>query len=257
MKRRARWVALWRDQRWKNPPRPAFFTSPLPPPPQVCGHAGRVKVFPSSDDPNRPTPSYFHTVTFDADSEPKKLFAGYAALVKIVRTTVLLHEMKLSPGKVAEVDEHDSSSKHVLGMIGDAPAAYVRWRPVPEALLFAARGAGAPASPTGPPSGVAFVIDRLLVLKPYRNRKFGKAVLQEALRSMAEFARKVNQPTVRACLFVAGRPEFGVVAALCLKVGLNAATYTLNADPCGLVPPGETIYEFNAVMPGGAAPAAP
>lgn len=99
-----------------------------------------------------------------------------------------------------------------------------------------------PPVPGAPPDQRAvLVIDRLLVLKEYRRRGYGKAILQVALQDAAQHV--VSVPVSKISIFVPSKPEFASVAKFCMGLGL-VATMERGSDPTGLWPADQRVYEF-------------
>lgn len=161
---------------------------------------------------------------------------GYFALMKILRTRVYVTELKAVSGDY-DYDAYDSQSRHILGLIGDAPVAYARWRAVSAASID-------PPAPGAAPDGRAvLVIDRLLVLKDYRRRGFAKNILQVTLADATQHIVRIAVPASKVCIFVPSRPEFAPIARICMALGLNAVAER-PSDPTGLWPPSQKVYEF-------------
>jgi GNAT superfamily N-acetyltransferase len=84
--------------------------------------------------------------------------------------------------------------------VGDAPVAYARWRAVTAASI------DPPAPGVAPDGRAVLVIDRLLVLKEYRQRGFSKNVLQVGLLTQfcLQQRRKILVAIAGACAGCAG-----------------------------------------------------
>mmetsp|Transcript_13557 Transcript_13557/g.42788 ORF Transcript_13557/g.42788 Transcript_13557/m.42788 type:complete len:262 (+) Transcript_13557:279-1064(+) len=100
-----------------------------------------------------PTDANLHFVRFDL-SPTDIACRGYYELVRILRRRIFVDELGVQLN--VEFDKFDPSSRHILGLLGDAPVSYARWRL----------------------DGQVAVIDRLCTLQGYRNRSVGRRCLE-------------------------------------------------------------------------------
>ena len=78
-----------------------------------------------------------------------------------VRTLVFIEEQACPPEE--EWDAHDSTSRHLLGWVGDTPVATARWRTVPVAGRLGAK------------------LERFAVLPDYRGHGYGRRLVSETI----------------------------------------------------------------------------
>lgn len=106
-----------------------------------------------------PADSNLHFVCFELSSRDVA-HHGYYELVRILRRRVFIEELGVPHH--AEFDEFEQSSRHMLGLLGDAPVSYARWH-IQKSVA---------------------VIDRLCTLQGYRNRHVGRRCLESVLRDV-------------------------------------------------------------------------
>jgi len=149
----------------------------------VCGHRGKGKTYLLVAKTTAPSCATLHFESFDQRQEAQA-FKSLWALARIVRNRVFVEE-----GRIAaelEFDAHDPSSRHVLGLLGDAPVLCARWR------VEHAGGDGQQQNGSGGGGGSVAVIDRLAVLGPYRGRGFSSHALKFLLEDVECMAREMQ-----------------------------------------------------------------
>lgn len=152
----------------------------------VCGHRGKGKTYLLVAKTTAPSCATLHFESFDQRHEAQA-FKSLWALARIVRNRVFVEE-----GRIAaelEFDVNDRSSRHVLGLVGDAPVLCARWR-----VEFGEGGSGG-GQQQGKGSGGGCsiaVIDRLAVLEPYRGRGFSSHTLKFLLEDVDCMAREMQ-----------------------------------------------------------------
>jgi GNAT superfamily N-acetyltransferase len=102
------------------------------------------------------------------------------AEASILRKRVLCEELgwRSMPAQGHEMDAHEAAAGHVLARVGDAALGYARWRLVDPSSTPLVH----PADPSRPvAAGAQPVIDRLLVVDPYRGLGFGLVLLSSCL----------------------------------------------------------------------------
>lgn len=116
-----------------------------------------------------------------------------------------------------------SPSLACLLAVGDAPVSYARWR------VMTIRDVDGPASPD---PGVMVVIDRLLTLKSYRRKGYGKATLGQCLMDILSMMQEANVAVSRISMFIPAKAECLYAAQTALKYGLqNVAGGPRPSDP--------------------------
>mmetsp|Transcript_12152 Transcript_12152/g.48922 ORF Transcript_12152/g.48922 Transcript_12152/m.48922 type:complete len:209 (-) Transcript_12152:689-1315(-) len=108
-----------------------------------------------------PADMNLHFVIFNltnADSSHQ----GYYKLARILRRRIFVDELGIQDD--VEFDELDGVSRHSIGLFGDAPASYARWRV----------------------NGEAVVVDRLCTLPGYRMRHVARKCLENLAQNVAE-----------------------------------------------------------------------
>ena len=148
----------------------------------VCGHRGKGKTYLLVEKTTAPSCATLHFESFDQRQEAQA-FKSLWALARIVRNRVFVDECRIAAE--LEFDSHDQSSRHVLGLLGDAPVLCARWR------VEHAEGDGQQQNGSGGGGSVA-VIDRLAVLAPYRGRKFSSHALKFLLEDVECMAREMQ-----------------------------------------------------------------
>ncbi|MFQ6604080.1 MAG: GNAT family N-acetyltransferase [Fidelibacterota bacterium] len=83
------------------------------------------------------------------------------ALAHRIRTAVFIGEQKVPPE--IEMDEFEDSATHILAWAGNEPVGTARWRQTPDGVK----------------------LERFAVLKPYRSRGVGSALVQYCLEENA------------------------------------------------------------------------
>jgi len=166
--------------------------------------------------------------------------AGYLRLAQLLRNEVLLKELPMcravearaASGRRTEALERDdceAQSRHILGLIGDAPVSYARWR-----VMTAADVDGvAPTSPAAPP---VVVIDRLVTLQAYRRRGFAKLTLTDTLMDILQMMMQAGVAVQRIAMFIPRVAACAHAAETAMKAGLTN-TNTRPADPTRTVLP--------------------
>ena len=127
-----------------------------------------------------------------------------------------------------ERDDCEAQSRHILGLIGDAPVSYARWR-----VMSAADVDGAAAAPAAPP---VVVIDRLVTLPAYRRRGFAKLTLTDTLMDILQMMMQAGVAVQRIAMFIPRVAACAHAAETAMKAGL-ANTSTRAADPTHTVLP--------------------
>lgn len=113
-----------------------------------------------------PADSNLHFVYFETNSG--KVNNGYIELARILRRRIFIEELGVH--NQAEFDEHDIISRHVLGLFGDAPVSYARWR-------F---------------DGDVAIIDRLCTLDGYRQRNVARKCLEYVVQDISTFSTEMK-----------------------------------------------------------------
>lgn len=114
-----------------------------------------------------PTDMNLHFVNFETNSNDANQ-PGYFKLARILRRRIFVEESGV--GTQAEFDEHDIISRHVLGLLGDAPVSYARWRI----------------------DGDVAIIDRLCTLNRYRQRSVARKCLENVIQDISKFSAELN-----------------------------------------------------------------
>lgn len=86
-----------------------------------------------------------------------------------------------------EFDAHDQSSRHVLGLLGDAPVLCARWR-----IEHEAEGGEDDSGRENDNRSSVAVIDRLAVLGSYRGRGFSSTALKFLVGDVESMAREMQ-----------------------------------------------------------------
>ena len=123
-----------------------------------------------------PSSSSLHFECFDARGDAQVL-KSRTALARILRGRVFVDECGVPDAQ--EFDAHDEASRHVIGLVGDAPVLYARWR------LEEGNGDG--------DGGALAVIDRLAILPSHRGRGYASRALEFLLEDVAETARGLQR----------------------------------------------------------------
>jgi len=116
----------------------------------------------------RPADTNLHFVVFDAATG--LAYQNYLELARIIRRRAFVDELGV-PFEV-EFDSLDASSRHSLGLYGDAPVSYARWRMDQNWA----------------------VVDRLCTLHGYRHRGVARSCLQNILREVILLASRSDSP---------------------------------------------------------------
>ena len=111
----------------------------------------------------RPTDTKLHFVYFETNSGDSNQH-GYFELARILRRRIFVEE--LGVGAQFEFDKCDIISRHVLGLLGDYPVSYARWRL----------------------EGDVAVIDRLCTLDGYRQRNVARKCLEDVIQDISTFS---------------------------------------------------------------------
>lgn len=148
----------------------------------------------------KPTDTNLHFVTFDALTE-KILYHNYLELARIIRKRAYVDELGVAVG--IEFDSLDGLSRHSLGLYGDAPVSYARWRIDSEWAI----------------------VDRLCTLQAYRFRGVARTCLQNIVRDVCLFAS-------RQCLSLHGLVVHVPQSYTMLKHKLEEAKFVPLAEPC-------------------------
>mmetsp|Transcript_32697 Transcript_32697/g.101199 ORF Transcript_32697/g.101199 Transcript_32697/m.101199 type:complete len:176 (-) Transcript_32697:393-920(-) len=112
-----------------------------------------------------PADTNLHFVYFEAGNTNQQ---GCFELARILRRRIFIEELGI--GKQVEFDKHDIISRHVLGLFGDAPACYARWRL----------------------DGDIAIIDRLCTLNGYRQRRVARQCLENIVQDISSFSVTLN-----------------------------------------------------------------
>lgn len=104
----------------------------------------------------RPADRNLHFISFNAMS--KVGYQNYLDLAKIIRRRAFVEELGVSPDE--ESDSMDNNSNHLLGLYGDAPVSYARWRMDESQAL----------------------IDRLCTLRGYRYRGVARSCFETVIK---------------------------------------------------------------------------
>lgn len=219
---------------------------------RVCQHIGRGVIFPGPED-DQPPAATLRLEVFDARSEPLAVSKGYMRLAQLLRNQVFIGELKMLKGfeseaasgrrkEVQEVDEFEAASRHVIGLIGDAPVSYARWRPM---QLSAIDGPAA--------AGLIVIIDRFLVLPMYRKRKIGRSTLHKCVLDVVQTSKMLGVADVqRVSMFVPRDPKCAYAAQTADGLGIKARGDARAVDPTGTASPefyaGNGVQEFSVDM---------
>jgi predicted GNAT family N-acyltransferase len=114
-----------------------------------------------------PTDMNLHFVYFESNSNDANR-PGCFELARILRRRIFVEELGVCTQ--AEFDEHDIVSRHVLGLLGDAPVSYARWRL----------------------DGDIAVIDRLCTLNRYRQRSVARKCLENVIQDISQFCAELK-----------------------------------------------------------------
>mmetsp|Transcript_27998 Transcript_27998/g.95454 ORF Transcript_27998/g.95454 Transcript_27998/m.95454 type:complete len:244 (+) Transcript_27998:113-844(+) len=115
----------------------------------------------------RPSDTNLHFVYFETNSgNPSQ--RGFFELARILRRRIFVEE--LGVGIQVEFDERDVLSRHVLGLLGDAPVSYARWRL----------------------DGNVAVIDRLCTLDGYRQRHVARKCIEDVIQDISTFSLQLK-----------------------------------------------------------------
>ena len=112
-----------------------------------------------------PADTNLHFVHFEAGDASQH---GSFELARILRRRIFIEE--LGVGNQVEFDKHDIISRHVLGLFGDAPVCYARWRL----------------------DGDIAIIDRLCTLDGYRQRNVARKCLENVIQDITAFSVAPN-----------------------------------------------------------------
>ncbi|CAM9904682.1 unnamed protein product [Ectocarpus sp. 4 AP-2014] len=156
----------------------------------ICGHKGKGKVYQMLTD--MPCEKGLNFRFFDQRTN-KQWFKGYWALARIIRRRVYCEEMGLTSQQ--EFTEMDPTSRHVLIQMGDAPLGYGRWR-------FETGPAG---QGQGQQQLQYAMVDRLCVLKEYRQRGFAKSCLERIVHDVS--TQTAQMKTAVAAIVVPAPPN--------------------------------------------------
>lgn len=110
------------------------------------------------------------------------MFKTRTALARILRGRVFVEECGVPDAQ--EFDAHDEASRHVIGLVGDAPVVYARWR---------LEESGAGTGTGGFEGALVAVIDRLAILPSHRGRGYASRALEFLLEDVAETARGLQR----------------------------------------------------------------
>lgn len=116
----------------------------------------------------RPADRNLHFVIFDKSSD--LAYKNYLGLAHIIRRRTFVDELGV-PCEI-EFDCIDADSRHSLGLYGDAPVCYARWR-IDEKWA---------------------VVDRLCTLQGYRHRGVARSCLENIIKDVCLFASRSNLP---------------------------------------------------------------
>ncbi|CAM9265252.1 unnamed protein product [Discosporangium mesarthrocarpum] len=130
----------------------------------VCGHKGKGKIHQLLAE--GPVALGLNFRFFDQRSS-ERWFKGYWELARIIRRRVYCEELQVPQPE--EFDDLEPSSRHVLIQVGDAPVGYGRWH-----------------FEGGPSGGGQFaLVDRLCVLKDYRNQGYARQCVEEIVKDVS------------------------------------------------------------------------
>lgn len=113
-----------------------------------------------------PADTNLHFVYFEGNSG--NMHHGNFELARILRRRIFIEELGVT--MQAEFDSFDVSSRHVLGLLGDAPVSYARWRL----------------------DGDIAVIDRVCTLNEYRQRHMARKCLENMVQDISAFSGQLN-----------------------------------------------------------------
>jgi len=230
---------------------------------------GRNVIFPGPGDAAPPPPT-FHTKAFDTRTEPVAESYGNWRLGVLMRTRVFVDELKMmsgvkqiaASGRRTESNEYDEfddgQSRHILGLctclllrlvprqlsepssisphltptpppytVGDAPVAFARWRVMTVADVDG--GAGG--------EDLVAVIDRLLVMRDYRGRRYGVGVLVACLTDILRMLIEARPPVSRIAMFVPVQDACLPAAHTAVACGLASVGAARMVDPTGATGP--------------------
>lgn len=86
--------------------------------------------------------------------------------VRAIRTRVFIEEQRCAPDD--EWDEHDATSRHLLGRVDAVPMATARWRTVPFERRLVAK------------------LERFAVLPAYRGQGYGRALVRYVMHDASQ-----------------------------------------------------------------------
>lgn len=112
-----------------------------------------------------PADTNLHFVYFEAGNANQH---GSFELARILRRRIFIEELGIR--NQVEFDKHDTISRHVLGLFGDAPACYARWRL----------------------DGNIAIIDRLCTLNGYRQRRVARKCLENVVQDISSCSVALN-----------------------------------------------------------------
>ncbi len=142
---------------------PHFPTQKCP----ICGHRGKAKShkrYESFCKSTGPTSTELHYKIFDSSNTPPKSRNKLWSLATIMRQHVFVKEFNVNED--AEFDNVETSSRHLISFIGDAPISYTRWRVVQEA------------------GSVFALLERWCTLKRHRRNGYGKHIIMRAVQDI-------------------------------------------------------------------------
>lgn len=154
-----------------------------------------------------PTTSSLHFEAFDKGTCEESAFKAAFAFAKIMRERIFVADLSLVESH-EEFDTNDQSSRHIYGLIGDAPVAYMRWRVLQQ-------------------DGTQCVImERVLVLKTHRQRGIGRQLVAFALQDIIQ---KIQQLRIAITALTVHVPEVPYIVKLFQSFGFKAASAVFQA----------------------------
>jgi predicted GNAT family N-acyltransferase len=118
-----------------------------------------------------PTNGGLHFEFFDHQTE-EFTYRGNYEIGRILRNRHFVEENSVAA--TLEFDAHDPTARHCLGLVGDAPVIYARWRM--ETTI----------------EGNMAVIDRLCTLEAYRRRGFARGCMETLIQDVARSGQERN-----------------------------------------------------------------
>jgi predicted GNAT family N-acyltransferase len=99
-------------------------------------------------------------------------YSGNYEIGRILRNRNFVEENSVNVN--LEFDAHDTTARHCLGLVGDAPVIYARWRVESTA------------------DGTCAVIDRMCTLEAYRRRGFARKCMETLIQDVARNGQELS-----------------------------------------------------------------